>query len=118
MTAPQKKILECLIMGGHVVKVIAGKYTARDHKGNPIARGGDRTMYQVFKYCRKVKKIGSVIWILDKRKVLSLSGNSWIKKNYKAVRYFQKKIDQAHAQADGCFPCKMQITTSTYKLSL
>lgn len=85
MTNKQKQILEALFRGGHIVKVHPGLYTVRDAKCNPIRRANDATVHQVFKYCKKIGK-KTVAHVLDKKLVLKLRANHWVKKRYKEVR--------------------------------
>lgn len=86
MTKKQKEIFEVLFRGGHIVKVRPGLYTARVANGSPIRRGNDTTMFKVFKYCKKIMKLNSPMWILNKKEVLKLRANHWVKKRYKQVR--------------------------------
>jgi hypothetical protein len=145
MTELQKKIFLCLFRGGHIVKQIPGKdkpqitmfdieptikspdkYSVREKDFKLVHRIGVKSIPFIFDYCREVRRFKTTVYEINKKKVLSLNGNSWIKKEYKKIRdeifiqnaaaklgqflnSFPKKV------AYLCPPCTLQIITSTYK---
>lgn len=126
MTKLQKKILECLFRGGHIipqlpgqttpgqmtlfnekVKITAtpGKWTVREKNFKLVARASNKKVQPLFEYCRIVN-IGKVpAYIINKSLILSLHGNTWMKRQYKEIRDQKKR----------CLPSTFQLIISNYK---
>lgn len=106
MTQKQKQIFQVLFEGGHFVMIAPGRFRARDSKCNPIVTFGPNSSYPIYKFSKKKKNV----FVLDKKKVLQLHGNNWIKKIYKETRNGIPTL---------CKPCPpMEVIQSSYKPSL
>lgn len=128
MTKLQKKIFECLFRGGHIVKLKPGqekpqmtlfdvqvqeiekaRYSVRGKDFKLVARIGVKSTPFVFKHCRKIRKFKTEVYEINRQMILGMNGNCWMKKRYKELRGQQFPL---------CQPSKLQLITSTYKLSL
>lgn len=147
MTKLQKKIFLCLFRGGHIVKQIPGKdkpqialfdieptikspdkYSVREKDFKLVHRIGVKSIPFIFSYCREIRRFKTTVYEINKKLVLSLNGNSWIKQNYKKTRdeifisnaaaklgEFLNSFPRTAAYA--CHPCTFQLITSTYKIN-
>lgn len=129
MTQLQKKIFEVLFRGGHIVKLKPGeekqqismfdlqpsplrvvRYSVREKDFKLVFRITHKNTAAIFRYCRKVRKYKVWVWEINRQAVLSLNGNSWLKKTYKKIRSQQKAK---------CNPCEAETIIPTHnKLSL
>jgi hypothetical protein len=94
------------------VKVRPGLYTARSENLCAIRRGNDQTINQVLKHCKKIMKHNSPMWILNKKEVLKLRANHWVKKRYKQVRdqQFIEQVAEATLAVMQSFPTTIGFT--------
>lgn len=89
-TKLQRECFEILFRDGVIVKIHPGKYTFRDRQGNPLKRVNKATFEAVEKMCKKTFRGGWAMYVINKKLILSLNGNSWLKKRYKKVRGIKK----------------------------
>lgn len=80
MTDVVKIIIQYMLAGCSIVGSGSSGYRLRSPDHSPILKINPRTWRQIRHLMRK-GKYG--LFLIDKRKVRSLHGNSWIKKNYK-----------------------------------
>lgn len=77
MTPVQKKVMTTLLNGG----CITFGYRVLDHNKNPVARIREKT----FKGFKKLLRKSGNVYLLNKKKVRSEHGNSFINKQYKKL---------------------------------
>lgn len=76
-----KQGIEALLGGGSIA-FAGNKYRIRDKDTNPILTIRPSTMVGYLRHCKKVKGV----FVINKKRILSYHGNSWIKKRYKQLR--------------------------------
>lgn len=66
------------------------KYSVREKDFKLVHRILEKNTPAIFEYCREVKQGKVKKWIINRKKVLSLHGGSWLKKTYKRIRRDRK----------------------------
>jgi len=64
----------------------SGRYSVREADLKLVSRINVKSTKFIFQYCRKVRKFKTTVYMINKQQVLTLNGNSWIKKTYKKTR--------------------------------
>lgn len=82
MTDQFKKGMEAIIRGGSIANIGNGKYRVRDREARPVLSVRYSTFISYSRHCRKRGNV----WVLNKKKILSYHGKSWVKKTYKVCR--------------------------------
>ncbi len=85
MTSTQKKIIEALLKGATIYNGFGSGIRLRDEAFNPLIKIHMRSWgwMQREGLVRKAKGL----WVIDKRQVRTMHGNSFIKKKYKQQKY-------------------------------
>lgn len=85
--------MEVLLNGGSIA--FAGKnYRIRDKDSNPVMTIRYSTFIGYTRHCRKVKGV----FVINKKKILSYHGKSWIKKRYKELRNKNSNNDSSNQE--------------------
>lgn len=82
MTNAQKNIILKLLQGHNITINSGQRYRVRDANHNPVQKLSPRTMRNIKHFLRQEK---SGLLVIDKRKIRSLHGNSWVKQKYKEL---------------------------------
>jgi len=81
MTSTQKRIIELLLGGASIYNGMKSGIRLRDTAFNPLIKIHTRTW--TWLRCEKLVRKHKGLWVIDKRQVRDLHGNSFIKKEYK-----------------------------------
>lgn len=113
MTDRFKDAMKAILRGGSIAFLGSGKYRVRDVTATPVMTIGTGMYQDLIRHCRKKGNV----WVINKKKILSYHGKSWVKKEYKKIRYEGTVIQLAdiamrsllklYPKTAGytCFPC-------------
>ncbi len=93
MTPTQKKIITLLLAECIIVRYSRRPCRLRTPEGHPLTTFNARTFNTIQPLLRRTKDYN---YVIDKRAVQKLNGNTWVKKEYLLKKQYDQKISGAH----------------------